>query len=78
MEKANGSGKVVPSHVLLPFILITVLFPLWGFANDVTNPMVKAFSRILQMSNFQGSLVQFAWWDWGSTPRERSSSSPAA
>jgi FHS family L-fucose permease-like MFS transporter len=62
MEKANGSGKVVPSHVLLPFILITVLFPLWGFANDVTNPMVKAFSRILQMSNFQGSLVQFAFY----------------
>jgi FHS family L-fucose permease-like MFS transporter len=62
MEKANGSGKVVPTHLLLAFILITLLFPLWGFANDVTNPMVKAFSRILQMSNFQGSLVQFAFY----------------
>ncbi|MGB5676027.1 MAG: L-fucose:H+ symporter permease, partial [Gemmatimonadota bacterium] len=40
----------------------TLLFPLWGFANDITNPMVKAFSRILQMSNFQGSLVQFAFY----------------
>ncbi len=62
MEKANGSRKVVPAHILLPFILVTLLFPLWGFANDVTNPMVKAFSRILQMSNFQGSLVQFAFY----------------
>ena len=62
MEKANGSGKVVPAHILLPFILLTLLFPLWGFANDVTNPMVKAFSRILQMNNFQGSLVQFAFY----------------
>jgi FHS family L-fucose permease-like MFS transporter len=52
----------VPRHILLPFALVTLLFPLWGFANDVTNPMVKAFSRILQMSNFQGSLVQFAFY----------------
>jgi FHS family L-fucose permease-like MFS transporter len=57
-----GSKKVVPGQLLLPFVLVTLLFPLWGFANDVTNPMVKAFSRILQMSNFQGSLVQFAFY----------------
>jgi FHS family L-fucose permease-like MFS transporter len=62
MAKASGLAKVVPAHVLLPFILVTILFPLWGFANDVTNPMVKAFSRILQMSNFEGSLVQFAFY----------------
>ena len=62
MTKTDGTGRVVPSGVLLPFILVTLLFPLWGFANDVTNPMVKAFSRILQMSNFQGSLVQFAFY----------------
>ena len=64
---AGGQGnapkaRVIPSHLLLPFVLVTLLFPLWGFANDVTNPMVKAFSRILQMSNFQGSLVQFAFY----------------
>ena len=58
----GGAGRVVPAQILLPFVLVTLLFPLWGFANDVTNPMVKAFSRILQMSNFQGSLVQFAFY----------------
>jgi MFS transporter, FHS family, L-fucose permease len=62
MEKASGSRRIVPSRILLPFVLVTLLFPLWGFANDITNPMVKAFSRILQMSNFQGSLVQFAFY----------------
>ena len=61
-EGAAASKKVVPAHLILPFILVTLLFPLWGFANDVTNPMVKAFSRILQMNNFQGSLVQFAFY----------------
>ncbi len=41
---------------------MTSCFALWGFANDVTNPMVKAFSKIFLMSNFQGSLVQFAFY----------------
>ena len=31
-------------NYLIPFILITSCFALWGFANDITNPMVKAFS----------------------------------
>jgi MFS transporter, FHS family, L-fucose permease len=53
---------VVPRHLVVPFILITSCFALWGFANDITNPMVKAFSRILMMSNFEGSLVQFAFY----------------
>ena len=34
---------------LVPFILVTFCFALWGFANDVTNPMVKAFSKIFRM-----------------------------
>jgi len=62
MEGTTGSTRLVPVHLVLPFILVTLLFPLWGFANDVTNPMVKGFSRILQMSNFEGSLVQFAFY----------------
>jgi FHS family L-fucose permease-like MFS transporter len=53
---------VVTGNLLVPFILITTCFALWGFANDITNPMVKAFSRILMMSNFEGSLVQFAFY----------------
>ena len=53
---------VVSRQLLLPFILITACFALWGFANDVTNPMVKAFSKIFLMTNFQGSLVQFAFY----------------
>jgi len=60
-----GSGKkisVISKAVLFPFIIITSCFALWGFANDITNPMVKAFSRILMMNNFQGSLVQFAFY----------------
>jgi FHS family L-fucose permease-like MFS transporter len=60
----NGEKKarVIPKGVLMPFILVTCLFSLWGFANDITNPMVAAFKNILLISNFQSSLVQFAFY----------------
>ena len=49
-------------NYLLPFILITSCFALWGFANDITNPMVKGFSKIFRMSVTEGSLVQVAFY----------------
>lgn len=63
MKKNNQSilkeGNI--SYVF-PFILITTCFALWGFANDITNPMVKAFSKIFRMSVTEGSLVQVAFY----------------
>ena len=49
-------------NYILPFILITACFALWGFANDITNPMVKAFSKIFRMNVTQGALVQMAFY----------------
>lgn len=54
--------KVVDKKYLIPFILITSCFALWGFANDITNPMVKAFSKIFRMSVTEGALVQLAFY----------------
>ena len=47
---------------LVPFVLVTSCFALWGFANDITNPMVKAFSKIFRMSVTDGALVQLAFY----------------
>ena len=54
--------KFLDRKFLLPFVLITSCFALWGFANDITNPMVKSFSKIFRMSVTQGSLVQVAFY----------------
>ena len=54
--------KVVPRELLVPFILITSLFALWGFANDITNPMVAAFQTIMEISAAKAALVQFAFY----------------
>ena len=53
----DGTWKAI-----IPFILITSCFALWGFANDITNPMVKAFSKIFRMSVTEGTLVQVAFY----------------
>lgn len=56
------SSKLLGSGLILPFAVITICFALWGFANDITNPMVKAFSKIFRMSVTDGALVQVAFY----------------
>lgn len=53
---------VVSKKVIIPFILITSLFALWGFANAVTDPMVQAFKKVLELSNSQAAWVQMAFY----------------
>jgi len=54
---------VVRKDLLFPFIIITSIFALWGIANDLTNPMVSAFKKVMpELSNVQASLVQFAFY----------------
>ena len=54
--------KLVEKKYLITFILITSLFALWGFANDITNPMVAAFQTVMELSAFQASWVQCAFY----------------
>lgn len=61
MEKQSILHKDGVSYVI-PFVLITFCFALWGFANDITNPMVKAFSKIFRTSVTEGALVQVAFY----------------
>ena len=58
----NNNMKLVERQYLFPFILITSLFALWGFANDITNPMVAAFQTVMELSAAKASLVQFAFY----------------
>lgn len=54
--------KLIEKKYLVTFILITSLFALWGFANDITNPMVAAFQTVMELSTFEASWVQFAFY----------------
>lgn len=58
----NKNIPVVSKEATIPFILITSLFALWGFANAVTDPMVSAFKKVLELDNLEASLVQLAFY----------------
>ncbi len=55
-------SQLVEKKYLITFILITSLFALWGFANDITNPMVAAFQTVMELSAFEASWVQCAFY----------------
>ena len=65
--KASKSNQIetdilVSRDVLIPFILITSCFALWGFANDITNPMVAAFQKIFLTGATEATLIQVAFY----------------
>lgn len=49
------------SNFLPAFVLITACFALWGFANNVTTPMVGTFSKIFRISTTESTLVPVAF-----------------
>src|SRR5215218_8265520 len=59
-ESAQGEPLVGKGMVVL-FIALISCFTAWGIAQDLTTPMVAGFKRIFDMSTFQASLVQLAY-----------------
>lgn len=62
MKTNDGLFRKNGVSFLLSFVMITICFALWGFANDVTNPMVSSFGKIFQISKFESSFVQVAFY----------------
>jgi FHS family L-fucose permease-like MFS transporter len=61
-ETASAQGApLLGSGMLVLFIALISCFTAWGVAQDLTTPMVAGFKRIFDMSTFQASLVQLAY-----------------
>ena len=56
----NGKHPVFPVGHMLPFVLVTVLFFLWGMSNNLTDILVQQFRKSLELSQFSAQLVQTA------------------
>ena len=54
--------KVAERQNLLPFALVSILFLLWGLANNMTDTLLAAFKKVMLMSDSQTSLIQFAFY----------------
>ncbi|MBU0472838.1 MAG: L-fucose:H+ symporter permease [Bacteroidetes bacterium] len=61
-QVVESKPEVVSRKYIVPFVLITSLFALWGFANDITNPMVAAFQTVMEISTAKAALIQFAFY----------------
>jgi FHS family L-fucose permease-like MFS transporter len=55
------SQPLLAKGMLLLFLALIACFTAWGIAQDLTTPMVAGFKRIFDMSTFQASLVQLAY-----------------
>lgn len=60
-QKSTTSLFVYP-HMRLAFMLLITCFAAWGVAANMTDPLVKVFSKIFTMSTFESALVQFAYY----------------
>lgn len=61
--RVEEKPKILPPGDVFPFILLASCFAWWGIANNMTDPLVKAFTGIFEgLSNFQSSLIQFAFY----------------
>lgn len=58
-EKSNAAS-LFPSGHLVPFILVTFLFFLWGIPNNLTDVLIRQFMKSFAISRFQAALVQSA------------------
>lgn len=56
------NNKLIEKKYLFPFILVTSLFALWGFANDITRPLVATFQTLMELSATKASLITFAFY----------------
>lgn len=61
-DPSDRAPKLVPTEYFFAFVLVTSLFALWGFANNLTDPMVKAFQEVFRLETWQSSLVQTAFY----------------
>ena len=62
MESKTEKQTIIEKKHLVPFVLVTSLFLLWGLANNMTDTLLAAFRNIMQMSDTETSLIQFAFY----------------
>src|SRR5271157_3321142 len=54
--------SLFPAGQLVPFILVTVLFFLWGIPNNLNDVLIRHFMKSFAINRLQAGLVQFAFY----------------
>lgn len=59
---AGHSHALFPAGQLVPFILVTTLFFLWGIPNNLNDVLIRHFMKSFAITRFQAGLVQSAFY----------------
>ena len=68
VESAPGAAasptrhSLFPAGQIVPFILVTALFFLWGIPNNLNDVLIRHFMKSFEISRFQAGLVQSAFY----------------
>ena len=62
MKRETKAAPLFPSGHLLPFVLVTVLFFLWGIPNNLNDVLIRQFMKSFAISRFEAGLIQFAFY----------------
>src|SRR5437588_3621046 len=60
--RARAGSHLFPAGQLVPFILVTGLFFLWGIPNNLNDVLIRHFMKSFAISRFQAGLVQSAFY----------------
>src|SRR5580698_6000837 len=55
-----GKPSIFPAGQMLPFMLTTLIFFVWGMSNNLTDILVQQFRKTFALSLLQAQLVQTA------------------
>ena len=58
----TSTHSLFPAGQLVPFILVTALFFLWGIPNNLNDVLIRQFMKSFAITRFQAGLVQSAFY----------------
>ena len=61
-ELASRRARMFPRGVMIPFLLVTALFFLWGVPNNLNDVLIRQFMKSFALSRFSAGLVQSAFY----------------
>ena len=62
MTEKHKKERFIAQGLLLPFVLVTVLFFMWGIPNNLNGVLIKQFMKSMELSRFEAGLIQSAFY----------------
>jgi FHS family L-fucose permease-like MFS transporter len=62
IEDRSANKRLVPAGFLIPFLLVTALFIMWGIVNNLNDVLIRQFMKSFAISRLQAGLVQSAFY----------------